>query len=286
MENGTHGAGTPLCGFTDDQLTVRSRKARDLYSRLKKQSLDTCSYQSHASHELLGYLDLIAQEAGLEPVVRDSSSWIERLDAELLVLSKEPVSTLCPNGKANWEERMRLKVEKKHLADAAANAPKSLEEIREKLANLPPQDIHEYMDSLGVSKFDPLRPPRPETDFEGAGAVHGTESQATAFRLSVANWWKEQPEIRNGQTVPISSLKKLAFQCDTRKFRPRPPFLPPSVFRSIREWNRKHPEYEIKTFADFIARIGKHDDDLQPFRSYLSNTASRIARQQARNRKS
>ena len=290
MANGADGACTPLDDFTDDQVAVRGRKARDLRNRLDDTPEETWSaYQSHILPEVLGYLDRIAQEAEFELTLRDQPFKLSRLHQEFSTHKKSEVSPIDdPGMKLFMIKGVYILDEIKRTEAIPTEVPKSLAEIRTKLAAISSQEINSYMDSLGVHKLDPLRPPHPASANDEICVQPKQAARDHDFRVFVGDW-------RNKQQSPISDdkLLELANQCDDEGFPPIPPFINKTIYKQIKKWNDTYPEKEIKKFVHLIVHFRKMEPDgskrpprkrnepvfdLQPFRSFLSYTAKRLSR--------
>jgi hypothetical protein len=288
MANGADGACAPLDNFTDDQLLARLGKARDLRQRFIDQSPEACSpYEQHAAHEVSGYLLIIANEAVHEINIRSLPAEIKTLGEELSAL-EEPPSASPPHSEESYEhkrERWRLSffINQKELS--LAESRKSICGLRKKLAAISSQEINSYMDVVGISKLEPLRPTMPELCAGANPLTKETKVAGKAFRRFAAEWWSIQRKNYGSDRVPVEEFKEFAKECNKRRFKPNSAILPGTVWKQVKRWNKEHKNDQVDTFTDMIERFsmkrGSGDPyTLGPLRTFLWTNLNRLSKDQ------
>jgi hypothetical protein len=283
MADGANGARTPLDDFTLDQLKGRFRKATDLHSRMKCQSSETCSaYQSHVIPDVLRYLDLTAQEAKLEFLLRNRDN--EMMWQRNRLLAIEPSTSTGLDLRSYFDEFESTRADVEHVRSFLFQIPKSLEKIRIELAAISAQEINSHMDALGVSEGDPLRPPLRSQSPTRAELTDSKRlsPKVQEFRELVAREWKKRRKGLGGKRTPVPAIRAIARECDENKFKPVPPFIEPTLERQIHKWNTAFPKRKIVTFEDMVERSIEPQPrfKLGVFRKFLGNTASSFTQKQ------
>lgn len=293
MADGADGARTPLDDFTLTQLNERFRKATDLHSRIKCQPPDTCSaYQSHVTPDVLRYLDLIAREARLQFLLLNRDDELVSNRNRLLAIEPSPSAGLDLRSYFDEFESTRDDVER--VQEFLFKIPESLERIRIELAAISAREINSYMNALGVSEDDPLRPHLPNASPTRAEPTDSKRlsPKAQEFRELVAKEWRKQRKGLRGKRTPPTVTLAIAQELDKpRKFKPVTPYIELTLENQIKIWNATYPERKIITFEDMVNRSTEPNNDagvprprfkLAAFRKFLSNTASSSAK--SRNR--
>jgi hypothetical protein len=248
------GCDVALESLTHHQIAQRLTSACRLRNVLAYQIRDTpASVLIIALEEVMKYLDLVTEQAEVHNFICSFTGRKKYAEQELRILEKKI--------KAKPGDT-RLLNQRQYYWDEITSSEKYLVWFQEKLeictvqlATLPAPEINGHMTACGVSVYDPLRPPMP-TLVRGKVKVSDGDirkEKRRELRIFVGKLWVELRSRKRGSISTDDDLADLAEKCDLKGFMPNSTYLPESIYKEIRLYNRRDDvPFKITKFSEFI----------------------------------